>query len=65
MWFDGNGGDDEMDGGGGISVSPKVGKKRLKGKGGLGYEGVEVVEVDPVSFLRHLAGVADEPIRTS
>jgi len=30
-------------------VPDKVGRKKIKGKGGLGYSGEEVIEVDPVS----------------
>ena len=32
----------------------QVGRKKLKGKGGLGYSGEEVMEVDPVSDLAGL-----------
>lgn len=30
-------------------IPGQVGRKKLKGKGGLGYGGAEVMEVDPVS----------------
>jgi len=43
-WFGGE--DDAMDGG---NVPGQVGKRKMKGKGGLGYGGAEVIEVDPVS----------------
>lgn len=49
-WF----GDEDDDGpvdsapAGGI-VPGQVGRKKMKGKGGLGYTGEEVMEVDPVS----------------
>jgi hypothetical protein len=46
MWFSG----DDDDGVPGLSVVPgQVGRKKMKGKGGLGYGSVDVVEVDPVS----------------
>ena len=33
-------------------IPGQVGRKKMKGKGGLGYSGVEVMEVDPVSLAQ-------------
>jgi hypothetical protein len=32
-------------------IPGQLGRKKMKGKAGLGYNGVEVMEVDPVSAV--------------
>jgi len=51
--------DDErpMDAAGSEVAPGQVGRKKMKGKGGLGYSGEEVIEVDPVSGHRRPASV--------
>jgi hypothetical protein len=52
MWFGG----DEDSGIPGLGMVPgQVGRKKMKGKLGLGYGSVEVQEVDPVSAAGHPA----------
>jgi hypothetical protein len=46
-WF----GDGDEPGSGLGMVPGAVGRKKMKGKGGLGYSGEVVMEVDPVSWL--------------
>ena len=59
-WF----GDDE-DGTPGFGVvSGQVGRKKMKGKGGLGYSGEAVIEVDPVSPTRVSMSIANPLYRT-
>lgn len=49
-WFGGNG--VVTDGSGvGDMIPGQLGRKKMKGKAGLGYNGVEVMEVDPVSAV--------------
>ncbi|EIW67776.1 hypothetical protein TREMEDRAFT_33569 [Tremella mesenterica DSM 1558] len=45
-WF-GDEGDNDLDSVGTAPMGGLIGRKRLKGKGGLGYSGDEVMEVDP------------------
>ncbi|WVQ96570.1 hypothetical protein IAU59_003675 [Kwoniella sp. CBS 9459] len=48
-WFGGDSADDSSSGyGDGLGMVPgQVGKRKMRGKGGLGYSGEEVMEVDP------------------
>ncbi|OCF44339.1 nuclear protein [Kwoniella heveanensis CBS 569] len=48
-WFGGDSADDSGSGyGDGLGMVPgQVGKRKMRGKGGLGYSGEEVMEVDP------------------
>jgi len=51
--------------GGDLMVPGQVGKKRMKGKAGLGYGSEEVIEIDPVSNMTvHELGPADHTQRT-
>lgn len=47
-WFQDDVGDGHGNGNG--MVPGQVGKKKMKGKAGLGYSGEDLMEVDPVSW---------------